>query len=112
MIFPTYSIDLSSTPSPLPHLQRRNVRIKSHKLPPDFFTPQTERTIGTDISNRNIHTPSFSTHPSPELLTLDQTRKAETAREHLDVTLGESLQTSRVLRQVPRPRSLRRKQSL
>jgi len=48
---------------------RRNVRIKSSKLPPDFFnnlsrqryglSPRLDRYIGTDISNRDIKTPSF-----------------------------------------------------
>ena len=88
MIFPTCSLELSSMPGPLPHLQRRNARIKSHKLPPDFFTPHPQRTIGADISNRNIHTPSFPNRPSPPLLTLDQPRKAETAREQLNSSLG------------------------
>ena len=45
-------------------LLRRNARIKSSKLPSDFFqvgpvTPFTPRTVGSDISNRDLQTPSF-----------------------------------------------------
>ena len=48
---------------------RRNIRIKSSKLPPDFFnhipvyryapSPLKDRPIAADISNRTIRTPSF-----------------------------------------------------
>jgi hypothetical protein len=48
---------------------RRNIRIKSSKLPPDFFlqnsssrytpSPSLGRQLGADISNRDVRTPSF-----------------------------------------------------
>ena len=49
-----------------PHtcLLRRNARIRSSKLPEDFFratpnTPIAPRTQGYDLSNRELQTPSF-----------------------------------------------------
>lgn len=53
---------------------RRNIRIKTSKLPPDFFphphphpcrygptpfSPRSSRQMGVDLSNREVRTPSF-----------------------------------------------------
>lgn len=73
---------------------RRNVRIKSSRLPSDFFnslsfsTPRG-RPIGTDLSNRQPQTPSFrcrDRYSSATQDTIDEERKVETARPSLDKT--------------------------
>ena len=71
---------------------RRNIRIKSSKLPPDFFnhipaqryapSPLKDRPIAADISNRTIRTPSFQgkRREVAARSRLQDSRKVETAR--------------------------------
>jgi hypothetical protein len=75
---------------------RRNIRIKSSKLPPDFFnllshqryapSPLRDRPIAADISNRNIRTPSFEGKRREVAARNRQEdgRKVETARPSLE----------------------------
>jgi hypothetical protein len=72
---------------------RRNIRIKTSKLPPDFFlhphpgryglSPLSSRQMGLDLSNREVRTPSFDCrkHESAgRVAGAGEERKAETAR--------------------------------
>lgn len=75
---------------------RRNIRIKSSKLPPDFFnrlptyryapSPLRDRPIAADISNRTIRTPSFEgrRRSAKGRSGQEQERKVETARPSLE----------------------------
>jgi hypothetical protein len=74
---------------------RRNIRIKSSKLPPDFFnlplhryapSPLKDRPIAADISNRTIRTPSFEGKRRQVAARnrQDEVRKVETARPSLE----------------------------
>ncbi len=66
MFFPSCQLDTPSLNLHQSVVLRRNARIKSSKLPPDFFyhpspSKPISRQIGTDLSNRDIRTPSFQT---------------------------------------------------
>ena len=71
---------------------RRNARIKSSKLPHDFFNAQPAsalaiREVGADLSNRDIKTPSFrcrSRYGDGKKDTIEVERKVETARASIE----------------------------
>lgn len=69
---------------------RRNIRIKTSKLPPDFFphprparygfSPLSSRQMGLDLSNREVRTPSFDCRKHDSAGKAGAERKAGTAR--------------------------------
>ena len=73
---------------------RRNIRIRSSKLPPDFFSHQALYRYGAsprtplDPLNRTIRTPSFENGKGDAALRAasEDHRKVETARPSLEKT--------------------------